>query len=346
MKRLTFILVLFLALMGGAIGRQTIAYAAEEHAAPAHGTEGTAHGTEAPAHAVEHATPEHPAPAHGEATEASHASEAHGEAEGHGAESGPPIELPDLTEYLKHFFGGPEERAGNWSDYLFSWRGPFFAILLLLLLSTLLLRGAAKREMIPGRYQNAIEYVVEAFYNFIQGILGHHAREFAPFLGTLFLYIWFMNLSGLIPLFKAPTSLFETTLALALVVFLYVQITGFRKLGVGGYFYHLVGSPTDLMGWCLVPLMLPLHIIGELAKPVSLSLRLFGNIMGEDVLIAVFTGLGVLTLSAFKSPVGIPLEFPFIFLGLLLSTIQALVFTLLSTIYFSQMLPHEEEHGH
>ena len=108
-------------------------------------------------------------------------------------------------------------------------------------------------------------------------------------------------------------------MSLALVVFIYVQITGFRKLGVGGYFYHLVGSPTDVMGWCLVPLMLPLHVIGELAKPVSLSLRLFGNIMGEDVLIAVFTGLGVLTLSAIKSPIGIPLEFPFIFLGLLLS---------------------------
>jgi F-type H+-transporting ATPase subunit a len=96
----------------------------------------------------------------------------------------------------------------------------------------------------------------------------------------------------------------------------------------------------------MVPLMLPLHVIGEIARPVSLSLRLFGNIMGEDVLIAAFTGLGVMTLAAVGSPVGIPLEFPFIFLGLLLSTIQALVFTLLSAIYFSQMLPHEEEHAH
>jgi F-type H+-transporting ATPase subunit a len=313
-------------------------HAATQQVAQAHGTEDAASEQATPAHSTEATEVSH-APEHG-------AAEAHGDSEAHGAESGPPIELPDLTEYLKHFFGGPAERAGNWSDYLFTWRGPFFSIVLLLFLSTLLLRGAAKREMIPGPFQNAIEYVVEAFYNFVKGILGHNAREFTPFLGTLFLYIWFMNLSGLIPLFKAPTSLFETTLSLALVVFLYVQITGFRKLGVGGYFYHLVGSPTDVMGWCLVPLMLPLHIIGELAKPVSLSLRLFGNIMGEDVLIAVFTGLGVLTLSAIKSPIGIPLEFPFIFLGLLLSTIQALVFTLLSTIYFSQMLPHEEEHGH
>jgi F-type H+-transporting ATPase subunit a len=328
MRRLALLFVLLLLLLG----RQTsTAFAAEEHAAPAHGAEAAAEEHAAPAHATTT-----------EAAEASHASEGHGEA----ASEGPPIELPDITEYLKHFFGGPDERAGNWSDYLFSWRGPFFAIILLLLVSTLLLRGAARREMIPGPFQNAIEYVVEAFYNFVRGILGHNAREFAPFLGTLFLYIWFMNLSGLLPLFKAPTSLFETTLSLALVVFIYVQITGFRKLGVGGYFYHLVGSPTDVMGWSLVPLMLPLHIIGELAKPVSLSLRLFGNIMGEDVLIAVFTGLGVLTLSFIKSPIGLPLEFPFIFLGLLLSTIQALVFTLLSTIYISQMLPHEEEHAH
>ena len=271
----------------------------------------------------------------------------HVEAEGHAEGSGgPPIELPDLLEYLKGFFGSHGEAPANWIDFLFAWRGPFFAIVLLLFLSTLLLRGAAKQEMIPEPFQNAVEYVVEAFYNFIYGILGPAAREFTPFLGTLFLYIWFMNLSGLIPLFKAPTSLFETTLSLALVVFLYVQITGFRKLGFAGYFHHLVGSPQDVMGWALVPLMLPLHVIGELAKPVSLSLRLFGNIMGEDVLIAVFTGLGVLTLSAIGSPIGIPLEFPFIFLGLLLSTIQALVFTLLSTIYISQMLPHEAEHGH
>lgn len=257
----------------------------------------------------------------------------------------PVTELPNFLHILKVYFGGPSERAANWIDYLDAWSGPFFAVAILLLISILMLRGASKREMLPGRFQNLIEYVVEGFYNFVHGILGSHARQFAPFLGTLFLYIWFMNLAGLVPLLKAPTSAFETTLALAIVVFLYVQITGFRQLGVGGYLYHLVGSPRDVMGWCMVPLMLPLHIIGELAKPISLSLRLFGNIMGEDVLIAVFTWLGVLTLAAIGSPVGIPFEFPFIFLGLLLSTIQALVFTLLSTIYFSQMLPHEEEHA-
>lgn len=267
----------------------------------------------------------------------------HSSSEGEGS---PALELPDFLHTLKAYFGGPEEseRPTNLIDTLFAWRGPFFALITLLLVSTLLLRGAAKREMIPGPFQNAIEYVVESFYNFIQGILGHEARRYVPFLGTLFLYIWLMNLSGLIPLWKAPTSMFETTLGLALVVFVYVHSIGLRRLGIKMYLYHLIGSPSDAIGWALVPLMLPLHIVGEIARPVSLSLRLFGNIMGEDVLIAVFTWLGVASLSVIHSPIGIPLEFPFIFLGLLLSTIQALVFTLLSTIYISQMLPHEAEH--
>jgi len=102
----------------------------------------------------------------------------------------------------------------------------------------------------------------------------------------------------------------------------------------------MAGSPGDVVTWCMVPLMFPLHVIGELAKPLSLSLRLFGNITGEDVLIAVFVGLGVSILSF--SPVGIPLQLPFYFLGLILSTVQALVFALLSTIYILLMLPHEE----
>jgi F-type H+-transporting ATPase subunit a len=96
--------------------------------------------------------------------------------------------------------------------------------------------------------------------------------------------------------------------------------------------------------------MLPLHLIEEVAKPLSLSLRLFGNIMGEDVLLGVFAMLGVSMLAFLKLPIGVPLHLPFIFLAVLLSTIQALVFTLLSTIYFLQMLPHdeheEEAHGH
>ena len=100
------------------------------------------------------------------------------------------------------------------------------------------------------------------------------------------------------------------------------------------------------MQWVLSPLMFVIHIIGELAKPLSLSLRLFGNITGEDILIFIFVGLGVGMLSFSHLPIGVPLQVPFYFLALLTGFIQALVFMLLSTIYFAMMLPHDEEEHH
>jgi len=89
-------------------------------------------------------------------------------------------------------------------------------------------------------------------------------------------------------------------------------------------------------------------VIGELARPLSLSLRLFGNMMGEETLIAVFIGLGITVLSFTHLPIGVPLQVPFMFLALLTTLIQALVFTLLSTIYFALVLPHshQEEGAH
>jgi F-type H+-transporting ATPase subunit a len=142
----------------------------------------------------------------------------------------------------------------------------------------------------------------------------------------------------------SSTSKLNTTLALAICVFLYVQFTGIRNFGIFGYLHHLAGSPKSTVEWCLVPLNLPLHIIGELARPVSLSLRLFGNITGEDMLLAIFATLGVSIMSFLHLPIGLPLQLPFIFLAILTSFVQALVFTLLTTIYFSLMSHHDEEH--
>jgi len=96
------------------------------------------------------------------------------------------------------------------------------------------------------------------------------------------------------------------------------------------------------VGWCLSPLLFAMEFFGEFVKPVSLSLRLFGNIFGEDMLLAVFALLGVVALSMLHSPVGLPLHVPFYFLAMLLGLIQALVFSLLSTVYIALMLPHEE----
>jgi F-type H+-transporting ATPase subunit a len=191
-----------------------------------------------------------------------------------------------------------------------------------------------------------VEYAVEMLYDFVVGILGpKYGPRYVPYLGTLFIYILAMNLFGLIPFMDSPTSSLNVTVGLALCTFLYVQYTGIRELGALGYVDHMAGSPRSAISWCMVPIMLPVHLIGELAKPVSLSCRLFGNVFGEDMLLVAFTSLGVATLSFVHSPVGIPWQFPFLVLALLTSTIQALVFTVLSTIDLLLMLPHEE-HGH
>ena len=201
-------------------------------------------------------------------------------------------------------------------------------------------------QMIPRPLQNVVEYLVETLYGFVVGILGpRYGPRYVPFLGTLFIYILFMNLFGLIPFMDSPTSSLNVTVALALVVFLFSQYIGFRELGVVGYFDHLMGNPRSPIGWLLVPLMLPIHVMGELAKPISLSCRLFGNIFGEDMLLVAFASLGVMISSLVLVPVGVPLQLPFMFLALLTSTLQALVFTVLSTIYILLMLPHDE-HAH
>ncbi len=260
----------------------------------------------------------------------------HGE-DGHGEGSHVP-ELPSIFHFLHNAF--PD---AAWAATLYKWQNPIHAWLVILLLCVVSITVHRKRTLIPGKLQNLVEMMVEAFANLIDSVLGPRGRQFIPFLGTLFFYIWLNNLQGLIPFLKSPTSVIETTLSLGITVFLYVQYTGLRNLGLGGYLHHMLGSPQDLIGWCMVPLMLPLHIIEEIAKPISLSLRLFGNILGEDVLLAVFAGLGLGLVGFLGSPVGVPLHLPFIFLSLLMGTIQALVFTLLATIYFSQMLPHDHE---
>ena len=256
----------------------------------------------------------------------------------HGTESGGdahhdgPPHLPNLIGLI----------TGNHGP-LYEWVNIVFAFGVAIFMCIIAVTVYRKRQMIPGPFQNAIEMLVEGMFNFLTTILGKEARKYTPFLGTLFFYILINNWMGMIPFGHSPSTSLNITASMAIMVFLYAQYTGIRRLGVLGYFDHLAGTPRDIVSYCMIPLMFPLHLVGELAKPLSLSLRLFGNITGEDVLIAVFVGFGVAILAF--SPVGIPLQFPFYFLGLLLSTVQALVFTLLSTIYILLMLPHEE-HGH
>ena len=237
-----------------------------------------------------------------------------------------------------------------WAHFLHEFEAPIFSLFIALLICLVAFLATRNAQLIPGPLQNVVEMLVGGLNDFIVGILGEkNGKRYVPFLGTLFIYIWVMNLFGLIPFMDSPTSNLNTTFALAIMVFLYAQWVGLRSLGPIGYVDHLMGSPRDVVSWCLVPLMLPIHVMGELAKPISLSCRLFGNIFGEDMLLVAFASLGITVSAFFHLPVGIPFQLPFMFLALLTGTLQALVFTVLSTIYLLLMLPHDEhadEHAH
>jgi len=279
------------------------------------------------------AAPEHQAAPAAHATEAAPAP-AH---EGAGEESGPP-KFPSVISVLHHNFpnAAPVQFLEHYEVLVFS-------LLVAALLCFVAYLATRKPELIPGPLQNGVEAVVEGLNDFITGILGpKQAPRFVPFLGTLFVYILAMNLLGLIPFLESPTSSLNVTVALALTVFVYVQYIGIRELGPIGYLDHMAGNPRDLTGWILVPLMLPIHLMGELAKPISLAARLFGNVFGEDMLLVAFATLGITILSFTHLPFGIPLHAIFYPLALLSSVLQALVFTVLSTIYILLMLPHDE----
>lgn len=235
------------------------------------------------------------------------------------------------------------KKLGNWDSVV-------FALIVALALCVVAAVAARDRKLVPGKFRNAVEALFEPVYNGVVDILGpKYGPRYVPFLGSLFIYILAMNLFGILPLMKAPTSNLNVTLALAVTVFVYVQYTAITELGFLGWLDHLAGSPRSPIEWGLVPLAFPIHLIGELAKPVSLSCRLFGNIFGEDMLLVGFAGLGITLMSTLglgAVPFGVPFHFVFLFLALLTSVVQALVFAMLSTIYFLLMLPHDHDHGH
>lgn len=192
-------------------------------------------------------------------------------------------------------------------------------------------------EKIPTRrIQSVAEFVVQSLDNFVVGIIGPKGRTYTPFIGSLFLYILTMNLLGLVPLFKSPTSSLSITVPLALIVFVVYNYAGIREVGLVPYLKHLAGEPI----W-LAPLMLPIHIIGELARPLSLSIRLFGNIFGEETVLAILAGL---TFVIIPYVVAIPTQFPMMLFAIFTSFVQALVFTMLTTIYISVAIANHEEH--
>jgi F-type H+-transporting ATPase subunit a len=247
-------------------------------------------------------------------------------------------ELPNFISLLKHLL-----QDKSWESLLHRSESLIFSIFIALIVCLIFRVGLKKKSLIPSSFQNFLEFVVENFRNTVLSILGPKGEEHIPFLGTLFIYILSMNLAGLVPLMKSPTLNLNITLGLAICVFARVQYLNIRNLGLGGFLYHLAGSPKGAIRWALVPLMFPLELLTQFTRPATLAFRLCGNILGEDILIGSFALFGVQLLASYGSPIGIPLQLPFMFLVLLTSVLQALVFTLLSTIYILLSMPHAEE---
>ena len=181
-------------------------------------------------------------------------------------------------------------------------------------------RGTAMREP-SGKADLAhfAEVVVGGILNFLDGIIRHGtgARPILPLLGTYGMFILCLNLSGLVPGFNPPTDQFNITFAFAIVVFLLTHTLGIRQHGAS-YIKQFIG-PMPLMA----PLMFPVELISHLVRPMSLSIRLLGNMTGDHKVVLIFSSILAL---------GLPV--PFMGLGILISVLQAFVFVLLSAIYF------------
>lgn len=179
-------------------------------------------------------------------------------------------------------------------------------------------------QMVPSGGQNFFEAVLGGFEEFAVDVMGEHGRPYFPIVATLFLYILVMNWIGLVPGMLSSTSNVNTPLSMALSVFVITIFVGVKTHGVG-YIKHFTGP-----FWWLAPLMLPIEIIGFLARVVSLTLRLFGNVMGEDLVMIIL----FLLAGSFLAPL------PMMLLGLFTCFVQAFIFSLLTMLYLAGALEH------
>jgi F-type H+-transporting ATPase subunit a len=173
--------------------------------------------------------------------------------------------------------------------------------------------GMRKAEARGGWLQSTIEVTVEAITDQIKAVLRADPWPYLPLLGTLFIYLVFANLSGMLPGVVAPTAHIETPAALALIVFFSVQFYGLKQQGFRGYAKRYL-EPN--------PLLLPLNLLSQITRSFSMMVRLFGNMMSHEFIIAI-----VLFLAGLFVPV------PFMLLGILIGIIQAFIFTILATVY-------------
>jgi F-type H+-transporting ATPase subunit a len=239
----------------------------------------------------------------------------------------------DFNESASHLLG----RGWKWMMFDESgWTLTHVLTTLLVLLfclwgATSFYRGLKSKDqgLVPPRkmnLRNFFEYTAESVYGMVEGAMGEaNAARFFPIIGALWIFILFNNLIGLIPGFSSPDDSLKTNVGLAVFVFLLTHYFGLKEHGLA-YFKHFLGPV-----WWLSWLILPIELISHLARPLSLSVRLLGNMMADHKVVMSFFAL---------VPILVPL--PFMLLGLLVCLIQALVFCTLAMVYFGMAIEHEE----
>ena len=215
--------------------------------------------------------------------------------------------------------------------------------LTLVLFSTLIILGigmvarsrwaSADGGVVPdGKFTiaNLLESILDAILNMSEQVFGTRERavRFMPIIGTCALYILVNNLLGLVPGFAPATDNLNITVGPAMVIFFATHIYGLKENGIH-HLTHFLGPKIGGVPW-LAPIMLPIELISHLARPLSLSLRLMGNMTGDHKVLAIFLGLAYFTV-------------PFVILGTLVCVVQTLVFCLLSMVYISLAIEHSEE---
>jgi F-type H+-transporting ATPase subunit a len=181
----------------------------------------------------------------------------------------------------------------------------------------------------PGVLQQVLEILVEGLLGFMRDIIGPQARRFFPLIGALFTYILVGNLVGLVPGFMSPTSNINVTAGCAVVVFIYYNYQGVRTHGFLKYMAHFAGPSL-----VIAPLLFVIEVISHCARPFSLSVRLFGNIYAEELIIESLNGI---------FPFGAAL--PVMALGLFAGTVQAFIFSVLTMVYIGGAVEHGEGEG-
>jgi F-type H+-transporting ATPase subunit a len=255
---------------------------------------------------------------------------------------------------MEHPFTWYNLLPAGWQHFL--GEHTFFAVIAALLLIVFALKARASLASVQDPVvpvsglsgRNVAELLVQLLVAQSDQIIGKQGRKYVPFFGTFFFFILLSNLMGLLPGFAPPTGNLNTTLGLALCSFVGYNLIGVREQGMP-YFKHFIGPMTDLPGGsflaklAFIPVLLVsvvffliLELFSHGFRPVSLSLRLFGNMMGDHEVIGAFIAL---------TKVVVPVAF--YAMGTLVSVIQAFVFTLLSMIYVALAISHghDEEHG-